>query len=104
VEARHEVGGLVLHCIIPRNRCEFLLHFIPNVVADITKIIHEYEVCVRSMQNMLRFSHGRRMLGPDGGPNRLFFSNLFHDHVMAIKFLKEISLLQKVMQCDSCVL
>jgi hypothetical protein len=54
------------------------------MVADITKLVHEYEVRVRSLQSVPRFSYGRRMLGPDRGPTRLFFSNLFHDHVMAI--------------------
>ena len=36
------------------------------------------------------------------GPNRLFLYSLFNDHAMAIEFLKEIGLLWRTMQCDSC--
>jgi hypothetical protein len=39
------------------------------------------------MQKVPRLSYGRRMLGPDGAPNSLFFFCLFNDHVMAIAFL-----------------
>jgi len=61
----------------------------------------QYEERVRSMQNVPRFSHGRRMLRSDGGPNRLLYY-LFTDHAMAIEFLKDIGLLRRTMQCDSC--
>jgi len=49
-----------------------------------------------------RLSHGRRMLRSDGGPNKLFFCYLFTDHAMAIEFFKDIGLLRRTMQCESC--
>ena len=42
------------------------------------------------------------MLRSDGGPNKLFFCYLFTDHAMAIEFFKDISLLRRTMQCESC--
>ena len=51
---------------------------------------------------MPRLSHGRRMLRSDGGPNKLFFCYLFTDHAMAIEFFKDIGLLRRTMQCESC--
>jgi hypothetical protein len=54
------------------------------------------------MQKVPRFSYGYQMVRADGGPNRLFFSNLFNYQAMAIEFLKEISLLWRTMQCESC--
>jgi len=54
------------------------------------------------MQKVPRFSYGCRMVRADGGPNRLLFCNLFNDHAMAIEFLKEIGLLRRTMQCESC--
>jgi hypothetical protein len=60
-------------------------------------------LCVlTNCKGMQRFSHVRRMLVPDSGPTRSFFSSLFSDHVMAIAFLKDIGLIRKVMPCDSC--
>jgi hypothetical protein len=36
------------------------------MVENITKIVHEYEVRVRSLLSVPRFSLGRRLLGPGG--------------------------------------
>jgi len=72
------------------------------MVAQIKDIVAKYEECVRSMENVPRCSYGHRMLRSDGGPNRSFFFYLFTDKAMAIEFLKEIGLLRRTMQCDSC--
>ena len=72
------------------------------MVAHILEVVTQDEERMRRMQNVPRFSYGRRMVRADGGPNRLFFFNLFSDHAMAIEFLKEIGLLRRTMKCDSC--
>jgi hypothetical protein len=71
------------------------------MVAEISKLVTEYEVRERGMQRLLRFSYGLRMLEPGGGLHRLFFCSLFHGHVKATEFRKDVGLLQKVMTCDS---
>ena len=68
------------------------------MVADISEVVSKYEERMRSVQKVPRFSHGRRMLRADGGPNKLFFCTLFNDHAMAIQFLQEIGLLRRTMQ------
>jgi len=73
-----------------------------TMVVLILEVVSKYEEHVRSMQKVPRFSHGRRLVRADGGPNRLFFCMLFIDHDMAIEFLKEIGLLRKTMHCESC--
>jgi hypothetical protein len=72
------------------------------IVAHILEVVAKYEERVRSMQKVPRFSHGRRMVRADGGPNRLLFCTLFNDHDMAIEFRKEIGLLRRMMYCESC--
>jgi len=76
--------------------------FVVEIVAQMQEIIAKYEERVRSMENVPGCSYGRRMLRSDGGPNRSFFFYLFADKAMAIEFLKEIGLLRRTMQCDSC--
>ena len=71
------------------------------MVERIQDVIGKYEERVQSMENVPKCSNNRRMLRSDGGPNRSFFFCLFSD-VMATEFLKEIGLLRKTMQCDSC--
>jgi hypothetical protein len=66
------------------------------------KRLTQYEERVRRMQKAPRFSHGRRMVRADSGLNSLFFCSLFNDQAMAFEFLKEIGLLRRTMQCDSC--
>jgi len=61
------------------------------MVAHIMEVVTQYEERARKTQKMPRFSYGRRIVRADGGPNRLFFCNLFNDHVMAIEFLKDHS-------------
>jgi hypothetical protein len=56
------------------------------MVAEISKLVTEYEIRVRGMQKVPRLSYGRLMLWPDGAPNRLFFCSLFND-VMTIAVL-----------------
>jgi hypothetical protein len=71
------------------------------MVEEISKHITQYEVRLREMQRGPKLSRGRRMVGPDSGQNRLFFSTLFYDHIMVVQFLKDIGLLKNVMSCDS---
>jgi len=72
------------------------------MVENTTEIVKSYEGRVRSMPSVPKLSYGRRMLRSDGGPNRLFLIYLFTDHSMAIEFLKDIGLLRRTMQCNSC--
>jgi hypothetical protein len=72
------------------------------MVAHILEVVTQYEERMRTMQKVAMFSHGRRMLRADGGPNKSFFFNVFNDHAMAIEFLKDIGLLRRTMQCDNC--
>jgi hypothetical protein len=72
------------------------------MVAHLQEIVTKYEERVRSMQNAPRFSYGRRMLRSDGGQNKSFFYYLFTDHAMAPEFVKDIGLLRRTMQYDSC--
>ena len=44
-----------------------------TMVAHILEVVSKYEERMRSVQKVPRFSHGRRMVRADGGPNRLFF-------------------------------
>jgi hypothetical protein len=69
---------------------------------NITAVFTEYEERVRGLQKVPTFSHGRRMVRSDGTPNRAFFYSLFNDHAMATEFLKDIGLLRRTMQCNSC--
>jgi transposase-like protein len=71
------------------------------MVANLTRVIHDYEERVRSKQVVPLFSHDRHMQRSDGGPKRAFFG-LFGDHAMAIDFLKDIGLIRRTMQCNSC--
>jgi len=73
-----------------------------TMVANTTEIVMCYEERVQSMPIVPRLSHGRRMLRSDGGPNRLLLIYLFTDHSMATEFLKDIGLLRRMMQCNSC--
>jgi hypothetical protein len=82
--------------------CVVLVIFCVKMVQHLQEIVTKYEERVQSMQNVPRFSHGRRMLRSDGGPNKSFFYYLFTDHAMAIEFVKDIGLLRRTMQCDSC--
>ena len=61
------------------------------MVAHIMEVVTQYEERAWKMQKVPRFSYRRRMVRADGGPNRLFFCNLFNDHAMAIEFLKDQS-------------
>jgi hypothetical protein len=72
------------------------------MVTQIIDVIRKYEERVWSMENVPKCSYDRRMLRSDGGPNRSFFFYLFTNMAMAIEFLKEIGLLRRTMQCDSC--
>jgi len=72
------------------------------MVAHNSEVVTQCEEHVRRMQEVPRLSHGRRMVRADGGLNRLFFYSLFNDQAMATEFLKEIGLLRRTMQCDSC--
>jgi hypothetical protein len=72
------------------------------MVANITTVFIQYEERLRGLQDVPMFSHGRRMVRSDGDPNKAFFFSLFHDHAMAIEFLKDIGLIRRTMQCNSC--
>jgi len=65
-------------------------------VGNISALFTEYQECVRRLQKVPRFLHGRRMVRSDGAPNRAFFYNLFNDHAMAIEFLQDIGLIQSL--------
>jgi hypothetical protein len=80
----------------------FFFNFEITMVAHILEVVMQYEERKRRLQKVPRFSYGLRMVRADGGPNRLFFFILFNDHAMAIGFLKEIGLLRRTMQRDSC--
>jgi hypothetical protein len=71
------------------------------MVAHISPVVTQYGERVRRIQKVPRISYGRPMVRADGGPNRLFFCNLFNVYAMAIEFLKEIGLLRRTMQCES---
>jgi hypothetical protein len=66
------------------------------------QLVAEYEQRLRSMQRVSLFPYGRRMLRNDGGPNRVFFYNLFSDRETAIEFLKEVGLIRSKMPCKTC--
>jgi hypothetical protein len=72
------------------------------MVTQMQDVIGKYEERVRSMGNVPWCSYDRRMLQADGGPNRSFFFYLFTNKAMATEFPKEIGLLRRMMQCDSC--
>ena len=72
------------------------------MVAHISQVVTQHEERVRRKQKMPRFTYGRRPVRADGGPNRLLFYGLFNDHAMVTEFLKDIGLLRRTMQCDSC--
>jgi len=72
------------------------------MVGNISAVFTEYEECMWRLQKAPTFSRGQRMVRSDGAPNRAFFYSLFDDHAMAIEFLKDIGLIQRTMQCNSC--
>jgi hypothetical protein len=76
--------------------------FLGNMVDNITTVVNDYEEHLWRMQVVPLFSHEQRMLRSDGAPNRAFFFTLFKDHAMAIEFLKDIGLIRRMMQCNSC--
>ena len=86
---------------ILKNSCNQSFWF-KTMVHNLMDTVMCYEERVRSMPSVPRLSYGRRMLRSDGGPNRLFLIHLFTDHSMAIEFLKDIGLLRRTMQCNSC--
>jgi len=53
-------------------------------------VVTEYEERLRRNDYVSRFSHGRRMLRSDGGPNRYFLMYLLSDQAMAIEFLNGV--------------
>jgi hypothetical protein len=60
-------------------------------VDNITTVINDYEERVRRMQVVPLFSNERRMLRPDGAPNRAFFYTLFNDHVNCPQHVLQIN-------------
>jgi hypothetical protein len=66
-----------------------------KMVANITAVFTQFEGRLRKLQDVPKFSHGRRMLWFDGAPNKAYLFSLFHDHTMAIEFLKNIGLIRK---------
>jgi hypothetical protein len=72
------------------------------MVNRIKEIVAEYEERLRGKQNEPEFSHGRRMLCADGGPNRIFLTCLFSDMALAIPFMKDVSLIRSKVRCNTC--
>jgi hypothetical protein len=88
-------------CYNSRSFC-FVSSLCEKMVDNISIIYTQYKERLRAMYKLARFSQGHRMVRSDGAPNRAFFHNLFNDHSMATEFLKDIGLIRRTMQCDSC--
>ena len=58
----------------------------------------------RWLQNMFvpPFSYERGWLRDDGGLNRLFFTFLFCDMALAIRFLQDVKLIRSEVLCETC--
>jgi hypothetical protein len=73
-----------------------------TMAARMKEVVREYEVRLRRMQHVPRFSYGRGLLRDEGRPNRLFLTFLFTDQVVAIRFPQDVGLLRSQVQCNTC--
>jgi len=63
------------------------------MVAEIQKVITDYERQFRRTSFAPRLSYRHPMLAEDEGPNAMFFTCLFCDEPMALEFLQDVGLL-----------
>ena len=71
------------------------------MVAEILKVVKEYEQRLRRMPCTPSLSYRSPMLAEDGGPNAMFFTCLFCDEAMALEFLQDVGLLRSK-ECNTC--
>jgi len=72
------------------------------MVSHILEVVRECVQRVQELPFVPRFSYERGLLRDDGGPNRLFFTYIFCDEALTIKFLKDVKLIQSKVLCETC--
>jgi hypothetical protein len=71
------------------------------MVAEILKVVTEYEQHLQRTPHAPRLSYGHLMLAEDDGPNTMFFTCLFYDEAMALELLQDVGLLLSKYQCNT---
>jgi hypothetical protein len=64
------------------------------MVSEIPKVVGEYDQQLQGMSFVPPFSSERGLYRDAGGPNRLFFTYLFCDKAIAIRFLRDVKLIR----------
>ena len=73
-----------------------------SMVSEILKVVGEYVQRLQGMSYVPPFSFQRGLYRDDGGPNRLFFTYLFCDKALAIRFLQDVKLIRSQVLCEFC--
>jgi len=76
--------------------------FCDRMVSELVQMVGEYVPQIQGMSFVPPFSFGRGMYRDDGGPNRLFFTYLFCDKALAIRFLTDVKLIGSEVLCEIC--
>jgi len=71
------------------------------MVQHLIQVTSDYEARLAGSDYVPRLYYRRPML-KDGGRNRFFLMYLFCVQANAIRFLKDIGLLRRTMQCNTC--
>jgi len=72
------------------------------MVSELVQVGGEYVQQLQGMSFVPPFSFGRGLYRDDGGPNRLFFTYLFCDKALAIRFLTDVKLIRNEVLCETC--
>jgi hypothetical protein len=64
------------------------------MVSEVLKVVGEYVQQLQGMSFVPPFSFERGLYRDDGGTNKLFFTYLFCDNALAIRFLQNVKLIR----------